>query len=282
VRNNCYHLHFSCAATDFPQAEADLLAAAPTFTAEVDLWPPIPKGYETAADGIWLVAKAPSATAPLATLKKVLAEQEKRFRHEHGAIPKTDAPIVVLVHGANGEATKIEPRASEGNEGIYADWSHRRIFAVPVGKEETEKQGWLAAAAHGLLFVAKYGDARPHWVWLGERTVARAELWTEKPLPALFEGFANWIPSLKLHTLDEFEELQKADSKAWAIESFFYVAALRTGKHKKAYDAFLKEYAATGDGPGAFQRHLRPVGYDQLRDATNEFTTKIKTIKRKP
>lgn len=280
IRNNPYYLHVSCADEDFAQAEQDIIAAVQGFAADVAIWPPIPKGYETKQEGIWLVAKAPSVTASLAPLVAGLKDEEKRFKRQHGALPKSNAPIVVLVHASVAEARKVEPEASDADGGFYADAQHRRVLALPVAKENLEQQGWLAAAAHGLLLVAKYGDTRPEWVWVGERTVAFAEAITGKPLPSLDEGCAKWISNLKLHTLDEIEEMRRSDAATYGIESFFYVAMLQAGKHKKAYHEFLVEFGETGDGV-AFAHHLFAIGQEELRAATNEFVTKIKIEKRK-
>jgi hypothetical protein len=279
VRNNPYYFHLSCADEDFAQAEQDVIAAVLGFTADVAIWPPIPKGYETKQEGIWIIAKAPSATASLAPLIAGLKEAEKRFRRQHGALPKGDA-IVVLVQGSASETKAIEPEASDVTGGFYADVMHRRILAVPLAKEDLEPRGRLAEAAHGLLWMARYGDTRPLWIWVGECTVARVEAVTGKPLPSLDLCFVDWFSNLKLHTLDELEEMRRSDMAAWNVESFLYVAMLRTGKHKKAYGEFLQEFGETGDGL-AFARHIFGIGQEQLRSATNDTTKTLKPEKRK-
>jgi len=278
IRNNQYYFHLSCADEDFAQAEQDVIAAVQGFAADVETWPAIPKGYETKQEGIWLVAKAPSVTASLAPLTAGLKETEKRFKRQHGTVPKGD-PIVVFVHASASEAKKIEPGAGDAVGGFYVDPQRRRILGVPVAKEDLEQQGRLAEAAYGILFMAKYGDIRPEWVWVGERAVARAEAVTGKPLPSLDEGFVAWISKLQLHTFDELEELRRSDVETYYIESFFYVAALQAGKHKKTYQGLLKEFEVTGDGV-AFTRSLLAIGQEELRTATNEFVTK--TIKPEP
>jgi hypothetical protein len=273
-RNNPYYFQLSCADEDFVEAEQDIIAAAQGFTADIEIWPTVPKAYETKTEGIWLIAKAPSATAPLAPLISGLKDAEKRFKRQHGTLAKGEAPIVVLVHASLAEAKKVEPEVSDSSEGFYADVKHRRVFMLPVAKDNVEQQGRLAEAAHGILLMAKYGDTRPNWVWVGECTVARAEAVTGKPLPSLDEGFFQWISKLKLHTLDEVEEMQRSDMLTWNLESFFYVAMLQAGKHKKAYHECLAEFGETGDGV-AFGRRIRRIGQEELLTAT------IKSEKRK-
>ena len=283
VLNNRYAFQLSCSAVDFPQAEADVLAAVASFSAKVEIWPPIPKGYEVSDEGTWLVARAPAVTASLAPLVKGLKDQEKRFRRDHGPLPKSDAPIVVLVHASAGDAAQVDPDAAKGNDGFWADERHRRLFAAPLDKDNLDQQGWLAAGAQALLFLARYGDISPSWVCSGERTVARAEAMTRKPLPSLDEGFVGWIPKLRLHRLDELDAMRSSEKPDWdtlSIEGFFYVAMLHEGKYRKEYREFLEDYAETGDGEGAFRRRLGQIDQDAFRAAANEFTTRIKEVKR--
>jgi hypothetical protein len=283
VRNNLYVFRLACATADFAQAERDILATVQSFDAKVEIWPPIPKGYEVSQQGAWLIARAPSVKASLTPLVKALNEVEKRFRRDHGPLPKSDTPLVVLVHNSQGDAARIDPDASQGMSGFWADERRRRLFAVPIDKDNDDQRGWLASFAQGVLYFARYGDTSPWWVFSGERSVARAEAITRKPLPSLDAGFVSWISKLHLHTLDEIEAKASAANPDWSAintEYFFYVAMLREGRYKKEYRAFLKEFAETGDGEGAFAHHLGTIDQQKLRDSTNEFTTKIREVKR--
>ncbi len=284
VRNNHYVFRLGCSPDDFPQAEADMLAAVQSFSAKVEIWPPLPKGYQVSQEGTWLIARAPSVTASLAPLVKALKQTEKRFQKDHGPLPKGDPPIVVLVHGSQGDASKIEPKVADGVDGLYAALEHRRLYATPLDKDALEREGSLAGEAQMLLFCARYGDTMPLWVTGGERTVARAESITGKPLPSLDEGFVAWVSNLRLHTLDELEAIRASKNpnwETWNPEVFFYVAMLRAGKYRKQYRAFLDDYAETADGLGAFERHFGEISQEQLRVATNEFiSTKLQEVKR--
>ncbi|MCK6459473.1 MAG: hypothetical protein L6Q95_06210 [Planctomycetes bacterium] len=282
AKNNFFFFQISCAAADFPQAEADLLATVRTFKAEVELWPPIPKGYETTQEGIWLVAKAPAVTASIAPLMKTLKDTEKRFRREHGPLPKSDAPLVVLVHASKAQGAKIDPAVGDRTIDFHADSWARRIFAIPFPKENMDQATMLAGEVADLLFLAKYGDTRPAWIWVGEVVAASAECRTGKPLPSLDEGYLAWYSTIKFHGVSELEALRKSDAETWSRESFFYVAALREGKYRKQYKAFLADYAETADGLGAFERHLATIGEADLIEATDNYIrTRIKEEKRK-
>jgi hypothetical protein len=281
VRNNMFVLQLSCSAADFQQAETDMLATVRSFAAKVELWPPIPKGYETSDEGTWLIARAPNVTASLAPLVKTLKETEKRFRRDHGPLPKGDAPIVVLVHASKAQGGKIDPKVAESTVDFFDDPIARRLFAVPFVKENRDQEAHLAYSASRLLFGARYGDTRPNWVCSGEASVARSECYTRKPLPVLDEGFVAWLSTMNLHRLDGLEELRKSDGAAWGKECLFQVAALREGKYKKQYKAFLDDFAETGDGLGAFDRHLGTIDQGDILAAANQFiSTRIKEEKR--
>ena len=281
VRNNLYFLQLGCSADDIKSFEADLFAAAQSFEAEVEAWPRVPKGYKVTKDGAWVIARAPSVSKPLTALAKALDDAEKRFKRMHGALPKGDAPLVVLVHATKDEAAKVEPRAAERDHGFYADGWRRRLFAIPLDRDDAEQRGWLAGEAHQLLLTAKYGEMRPGWIWVGEGTVARAEALLGKALPSLDEGFVNWRSELKLHKLVELEELDRTDSVACGKESLFHVAALLGGKYAKQYRAFFDDLEETGDALGAFERHLARLDPEQVLAATHDYlNTKIKSERR--
>jgi len=282
VKNNVYTLDVWCAGADFPQADADLLAAVRSFKADVEIWPPVPTTYEKSQEGIWLIARAPEATASITPLVRALKDAERRFRREHGALPKSDAPLVVLVHASKAQGAKLEPKVGESSIDFYADVWARRLFAIPFVKENVDQESVLAGEATDVLFVAKYGDWQPDWVSQGENLLARAEVRTGKALPSLDEGYLNWYSTIHFHKLSEFDVLRKQDSDAWFHESFFYVAALREGKYRKQYKAFLDDFEETGDGPGAFERNLASIDEDDLIAATNQYvTTRIREEKRK-
>jgi len=282
VRNNTFKLRLCCDPADFAQAEADVLATVQSFTAEVEIWPPIPKGYETSQEGTWLVARAPTVTSSIAPLVKALKEIEKRFRREHGPLPKSDGPLVVLVHPSKAQGAKLEPEVGERTIDFYGDQWTRRLFAIPFPKENVEQESMLAGEATDLLFLAKYGDSRPDWISWGEHVLASAETRTGKPLPSLDSGYLAWYSTIQFHRLDDFAVLQKNDSETWTHECLFYVAALREGKYKKQYRAFLADLAETADGLGAFERHLGSIDQGDLIKATNQYvTTRIEEVKRK-
>lgn len=282
IRNNQYVFLLSCAASDFPEAETDMLDAVASFAAEVESRPPIPKGYAVSQEETWLIARAPAVTASIAPIVKTLKEQEKRFERDHGPLPRSDAPLVVLVHASKSAAGKIEPRAAESNFDFTSDTWNRRLFAVPFAKEDVRREALLAYEAQDLLLFARYGDVRPGWIWVGECIVAQAEVHTGKPLPSLDQGYVAWASTLQLHLIGGLERLADVDAEAWFRECFFYVAALREGRYKKAYRAFLEECAETSDCMGAFERHLGKIDQEDLRTSTKDFISKeIKEVKRK-
>jgi len=282
VRNNLFTLELQCPPENFDQAAADLLAGAKSFKADVELWPPVPEGYESKQKGPWLIARHPDVKGSLALLEKELKAEEKRFRHTHGSLPKGDAPLVVLVHASDGDAAGIDPAVKEHlRHGFYADLQHRRLFAVLPAKDDLEQLASLAEEAHDLLFLARYGDLQPYWLCIGDGLVDRAEVVTGTDLPELCESWVNAWKDLDLHRTDEMEAQVEARAEKWGTEAFYYAAMFREGRFRKEYKAYLDDFSETGDGQGAYDRHLKPLDPDEVRKAVEEYYLKLKSVHHK-
>jgi len=282
IKGNGFYVQFECAVKEYAQMEADVMAAAATVTADVAMWPAIPEGYVAEQKGSFLVARHPSVKSSPAFVKKLLKAAEKQFKKKHGTLPPTDRPIVVLVHRTQKQAGAILKEAGEATGISYADFLHRRIFTLPLAKGDTESAIGLVGTTHLILALAKYGDTEPQWFRAGERELARATFATGKPLPFMYAGFANWTADVKIGKLDALLDLPKEQYEQVAKQSFFYVCMFHAGKYKKAYKRFLKDYAENHDPDAAFKRHLLPIGYEKLREATMNFAfNKMRPVKPK-
>jgi len=279
ILNNPYAFQLSCAAADFPQAEADMLNAVQSFTADVETWPAIPKEYKRSRHGIWLLARAPDVTAPAEPILKALQEYEQRFLRDHGALAEGDTPIVVLLMASRGAFGTVEEGTATSEFDVVGQAWERRILVVPFPKYDAKQQGWFAYETRQTLWTVKYGDIRPEWIYAGEAFAAKAEEEAGAPLPSVDEELATWASSHRLHRVDELEKLGDTDPAAYYRECLFYVAALRGGKHQERYRAFL-DLAGTGDALGAYERHLAPIDQEDLRSSTQDFISKaIKPVK---
>jgi len=275
IRGNVFVLRLECAEADFAVAREDLFDALRSFEADVDVYPPIPEGYRTEREGDFLFVVHGSVEASLRPLEKALKAQVKRFEKIHGRLETIDGePIQVLVHLNRMQGGKILEGVAESTNDFYHDVTNARLFAVPLTKGNTEAEGHLASTAQGLFFRVKYGSIDPRWIWVGESSVARAEVVTGRRLPYLHAGFAAWGDNLTLLVPEKLDEsLQKSNWGSFSRQSFFYVASFHRGrsKYRRAYKAFLKDYAETHDWKGAWKRRLSPLGSDAIRDAAQEF-----------
>lgn len=280
VKGNPYYFEFQCPADEFEQAQNDLHAIAASFKADVEWWPPPPKGYGIVEKGNFVFATHPALKRSIKPLQKALKNEEKAFAKVHGRLPK-DTRILVLVHESRETARSLLAQAADTDSGYYADANGRRLFAVPLAKNNRDAIGFAAGAARGVLLMLKYGDTRPNMVWAGERGVARASAMTGKPLPNLHAGFTGWLDGATIRRLDEIENL-KPNADDFGKQSLFYTCMFHAGKYKKEYRAFLKEYAETGDGEAAFKTHIGSIDSGKLRDAVQDYMfNKIKSFKPK-
>lgn len=282
IRGNPFFLLFDCGKDAFAGAQAEVVTAMQSLTAKVKRYPSIPKDYVQKKKGGFLFAIHPSVKRSLKGLQRVLRDQEKRFKKVHGSLPKTKDLPVILVHGTKRQAGDLMKEAEKSQTDFYVDVQHGRLFAAPVTAGTGEPAGDAAGAIQCFFFLLKYGDTRPTWAWNGELYVARAAQMTGKALPNLHAGYANWIGDTKVGRLDQIETITEENKKDYGKLAFYYVCMFHAGKYKKEYKKAMKEYGETFDWQTAFEKHLKPIGYDALRAATEVFMyTKIKPVRPK-
>jgi len=269
IKGNGLCVQLECGAKDYAGLEADVMTVAATVTADVEIWPAIPKEYVKGRKGSFLIARHPSVKGSIAYVHKVLRSAESRFKSVHGVLPRSDRPIVVLVHSTKLEACTILKEA--GEEATFADFWVGRIFTLPITRKDEGDAIRLAGATHAVLAVAKYGDIEPSWFYVGERELAGAAFLTGKPLPYMHEGYVDWNTDVEIQAFDAMPKLGSALHEDFGKQSFFYVCMFHAGKYKKAYRRFLKDYAENHDPGAAFDRHILPIGYVKLRKAASDF-----------
>ncbi|MHC4818024.1 MAG: hypothetical protein ACYTF8_08210, partial [Planctomycetota bacterium] len=282
IQGNPYYLLFDCGKEAFAAAQADVVAAMQSLKARVKRFPSIPKDYVLKTKGSFLFAVHPSVKRSLKGLQKILKAQEKRFKKDHGALPKKKEHAVIFVHNNKNQAGDLLKQAGDAQTDFYVDVRHGRLFAVPVVAGTGEPAGIAAGAVQCFYFVLKYGDTRPIWAWEAEQYVARAAQMTGKALPNLHAGFANWIAETKVGRLDDLVKITEENKQDYGKLAFYYGCMFHAGKYKKQYKKFMKEYGETYDWEAAFATHIEPIGYDALRAATEAFMyTKIKAVRPK-
>ncbi|MHC4341306.1 MAG: hypothetical protein ACYSX0_13985 [Planctomycetota bacterium] len=277
IKGHSFYLTLKCTDEDYgPVTRTDFLAAAASLETTLERRPTIPKTYKIKKKGRFLFAIHPKAKTSISAAQKILKAAEKRFTKVHGSLPKPKRgeENVIFVHRDREDARSCHEPAADGPSNFYADLYDGRLFIAPVKKEQLEEPGLLAGAAHKLFFILKYGGTRPFWVYNGEQSVGRAEESTGDKLPYLNEGMVDWRKQMTLGKLDRLESIRESQGDSYWRQSFFYVAFFRAGptKYKKAYQAFLKEFAQTFDGEAALKRHIYSLDQDKLLKAAKEFT----------
>ena len=280
IRGNPLRLSLLCDLRDFDDAYADFLEATATLEADLAFWPPVPDDYKTKKKGRYLIAVHPSVRSTR-EIERVLRDRERSFVKMHGKLPKPDrnAPVVIYVHSDKSQARAISEEAAGSRDGFYEDHRHGRLFVVTTGKDDRAGPYRLAYYIHGLLLRIQYGRFRPMWFFTGERSVAAAEQATGRALPYLSDGYTQWMIA-PLRPLRELEEGGKQAPEDAQKQSFWYVALFRAGptKFRKAYRDFLEECAETYDTAAAFERHLAPLGLDEIKSAAEQAQSSVKLI----
>jgi hypothetical protein len=180
---------------------------------------------------------------------------------------------VVFIHTDRSQASRVLEAAANHSNNHFTDVRNGRLFTVPVPKNDKEQAGLLASEAQALFFVLKYGQNTPLWAYIGERNVARGEEATGKRLPYLHEGMVNWRTETSIGKLDALPGLRESEWDSYWRQSFFYVCFFHAGgkKYRAAYEAFLEDLATNFDPVAAQEKHIAPLGYDQLRTDARDF-----------
>lgn len=274
INGNPYYLLLQCGKDVFATAQNEVVEAMKSLQSTAKRFPPIPKDYVLKKKGCFLIAKHPSVKRSLKGLQKILKLQEKRFKKDHGALPKMKEPAIIFVHSTKRQAGDLMAEAEKSQTDFFVDVRHTRLFAVPVKAVTGDGEApaaYAAAAIQQFLLLLKYGDAQPTWLWNGEYLVARAEQATGKPLPNLHGGFVQWTAETKVGRLDDLGKITEENKKDYGKLAFYYACMFHAGKYKKQYKKFLKEYGETLDWKTAFETHLEPIGYGELKSATEDF-----------
>lgn len=272
IKGNGFFARLDCAPAAYDEAEKPFTRAVLAIEADLDRFPPIPESFETTKKGRFLWAVHPGVKGSIRFMQKIAAAQEKRFVKVHGKPPLPadgEEPVIYVLSDRMQAAPLFEVAAGRD---FTVDVAGRRLFAEYLGEEsETNVQGSFAGFVQRLLFVVRYGDARPDWLAQGEQSVAFAEYMTGKPLPYLHSGMIQGGQTLT--PIDELDKLRETNEAAWGPQLLYHVGLLRAGpgKYRRAYKDFLKEYLETHDWETALANRLGSLGYAELRDAAQHF-----------
>ncbi|MCZ6573359.1 MAG: hypothetical protein O7C98_09355 [Planctomycetota bacterium] len=286
IRGNGLVFQLECSDAVFERLRDPFLAAAQSFEADLELYPPIPKTYKIKKKGIVTYAQHPRVKSIKDTLK-LFSSVEKRFTRYHGKFPKSDdeQPVVYILRQMRDARSVLEAVADSTND-QFMDWANVRLFATPVIRSDLNKLGILTENAHQMYFRLVYGTQEPHWARTADGGWARSHETTGKKLPFMQDGLANWRQQTTIGRLDKLDSLRgQGDGSAFYKQSFFYGCFFHAGpsKYRKAYKQFLKAWRETGNGKRAAEKHLYSIGIEKIQQAATKWVHQdLKPLRVKP
>lgn len=259
------------------------LRAAASARCTLGRYPLVPEeGYKrTERDGIVFLTGKYVKPAQLKRIVKIVRETQNRFVKLHGPIVRPpDEPPLVFVHAKKGLARALSEKAADSRSGFLADHRTRRLFTVPVAELHTQAHADLVFQLHLLLFAEAYGEQYPSWARAGEGSVLALQAHAGRKPPVVTKGWRGRFAGFE-HRLDRLEDIYESDWTKYYDHATGYILLFRYGpsKYRKAYEAFLHEYRATGDHEAAAARQILALDLDQLRDDAEKFLVrKVKVV----
>ncbi len=207
---------------------------------------------------------------------KILSESLKNFERFHGRIVRPKGAMIDIVHYQDRRTIRdFAPKAAAEKSRFFHARGHPRFYV-----KARDKDNWvpsLYSAVVPLFFEERYGIDTPVWVVDGEGGVAFARKWTGKK-KVVSLGFAKRVNGVTIKRLDALPGILKRDRNEYAGQAWAYVHFFRYGpaKYRKAYKAFLKDFAETHDPFGAEKRHLLSLDQDAMREQVLKHRSNMK------
>ncbi|MHC4492551.1 MAG: hypothetical protein ACYTDU_13100 [Planctomycetota bacterium] len=276
------HVLLKCEPTVYPKVKDAFFAAALSARCTLPRWPNVPEGYDRREQDGFVFFTAPGVRAhDRKRIRKIVLDTQKDFVKLHGPIvrPPEEPPFVIL-HAYRQQARPYSKEAAKASQGQYSDHFARRIFAVPVPELRTAAHARLASETHDLLFVESHGDPDPCWARRGEGKLFGMRAQTGRKPPtvtrAWFSGFAGLS-----HPLDRLDALYDSEFDSYVDHGTGYVLYFRHGpsKYRKAFEAFLTAYRASGDLQAARNVYLDPLDLTELQEKAGRYLArKLKPV----
>ncbi|MHC4953716.1 MAG: hypothetical protein ACYTGZ_07485 [Planctomycetota bacterium] len=276
-RGRVLYVTLVAAPDEFDRVYEPFLAAAKSTTYDKPAWPEIPKAYKTVKKGRFVFATHDAVRPPTKHVVKTTGTVLKRFTKLHGKLPKVPRDAgspVIFIHTGNTQAKSLEPSIKEDGNRHINDYSGVRFLTVAVQPDDRQETANLHSGLAQFFLYQRYGTAVPLWVRWGEARAAAVEYNTEKKLPYMHTGFADWASGMTLPPIDKMtDEAARANNDGFGKQAFFYVAFFRCGPstYRKAYRAMLQDIADNYDPEAAAKRHLESIGYDNIQAAASKF-----------
>jgi hypothetical protein len=206
---------------------------------------------------------------------------QKDFIRFHGPIERpADEPPQIFIHQDAAMHGRFSKEAASARGGMYVDLYARRVFALGYEDPCSWPEANLAWELTKLFIEERYGTAQPAWFQIGECFVAETKMRLGKNLPFVTQLFVKQQERVNSKLTDLKGMLEKWND--YVVHGEAYCAFFRAGpaKYKKAYRAFLTEFARTCDYEAAERKHLFLVDQDAMyKDLRRFLDKKLRSVR---
>ena len=287
VKRNGVSVRWICDADKWPRFRDASAAVAASLRVELEEWPPHPPDFEREeVDGhLWYVQPGVDASA-VRELKSLLRGVGRDFEKVHGKLRIDPESAAIITVCASRDAMRaLSPDSRSDKYGADVDFQAGRLFLTPLPSDDGPEHADAAANYWRLLFIVTYGSHWPYWLRSGESEAAWCEERTGKRLPYVTPELRKKLPAdpVSFSRLLEMETAETWDDPFDGTAAA-YVLFFRAGpsKYRKAYTAFLREFAETRNVQAAAARHLGALDQERMRaDLAKWLSRSVKTAKLK-
>ncbi len=273
------HVGLHCKAATFDRIRGVFFAAVRSVTCTLPRWPVMPAaGYRhTVRDTIAYHLGEGVGDRAIKRMHRCVLAVEKDFVRFHGRIQRAkDEPLMIVVHKDPEQHTKLDKDAADQAwHGVFVDGPGKRLLAVPYQRPGSRAEAALAWGVTWILLIERYGNLEPVWAWRGEQRLAWFRILTGKRAPYVTEAWRSQKVTLG-KTLAGLEELRVSRFQEYQSHGEAYALLFRAGpaRYRRAYKAFLGDYARIGDYKAALETRLLSLDQDQLVRDLREFVEK--------
>lgn len=236
----------------FEAIKAEWQAAVRSFRADIEEWPGRPKDFKAVKKSGFVFLLQPGVkAAAIREMGKILKQRIKAVSKVYGKfkIDAANAPQILVF-----KAKEFSPKPITQNYAL--DRSERRIYGVPVLKDEMQRKLDFAQLSTMLIVDQALGGLAPMWISQGEGMIAWSEQHSGERLPMFHPTLYKELPS----DLMDFSELSRPMQKYpenFRHQAVEYLMLFRVGpgEYKKAWKGFVKDLAS-GDFEAARRKHL--------------------------
>lgn len=289
-RFRCHGIHVRvvCARSTWakPDVQNAFFAIMKGIQCKLPRWPGIPVNLDQykidKRDGLVFYIQRGVSKKARKRIENCVCAVQKNFVRFHGAITRPeDEPPLIFIHRDVAMHKQFSEKAAADREGMHAEPRARRVFALGYEGSSRWPDANLAYQLTSLFIEERYGIAQPAWFEVGECFVAETRIRLGKELPYVTQQFADQRDKVNKR-FTELKDLRKTKWKDYFLHGQAYGAFFRAGptKYRKAYRAFLKEFAETCNYQGAVRKHLYSLDQNEMyKDMRRFLERKLRPLK---